>query len=719
MLPNRKIWICFDKNTDIITPNGINKISDIKKGDMVYSHCGNTKKVYDTMKRWYSGDAYKVSVYGGKDLIVTPEHPFLSIKNTEKYPLTWNKRKDVLKEPEFIEIKNLKEKDYICFPKIQNKLNIGDELSWLLGLFMAEGDCEGYRVNFSLHIDEIRLASKIEKIVRDRFSAKTTLKIIEENNCLSVRVSSKKLVNWIKEKYEGIARGGTKKLTKKGFEFANNGYLEFIKGVVDGDGHIDKDIEIEISQSSESFINQLWFLSRLNGVSSKVSSQKRKGGFKPGSVYWKLRFGGDSKKILNINHKPRKSTFEGRDDYSLLQIRKIEKIKYDDYVYNISVEDDNSYLTMCGAVHNCAPDYNLAKKVFAYLVNFIGKTFEPNEYRVGTKPGMHILFSNGTIVECKSGDNPNSLIGDEVDLLIIDEAAVMASDVYELYLYAATIMRKGTTIFISTPRRKNWFFRKYSELQNDPNGFTLKTPSWINPLVTQEEMDIARRKMPENVFKQEMEAEFLDEGAGVFRKYNEAVVEDIYKKAEISHRYLIGADIARVNDYTVITVIDRQTHHVVHWERFNKVDWALVGERIANVSRMYNNARVTIDSTGLGNPVAEHISRKGIILEDFKFNNQSKKELVEKLSLFFDNEAIFIPNEKELLQELDVFGCELMDNGTVKYGAPNGSHDDCVYSLALAVWGLYDITPQKEIKQKPIDNTPKELRRTRIIKRVR
>lgn len=342
-----------------------------------------------------------------------------------------------------------------------------------------------------------------------------------------------------------------------------------------------------------------------------------------------------------------------------------------------------------------APDYNLAKKVFAYLVNFIGKTFEPNEYKVGTKPGMHIIFSNGTIVECKSGDNPNSLIGDEVDLLIIDEAAVMASDVYELYLYAATIMRKGTTIFISTPRRKNWFFRKYHDLLNDPRGFTLKTPSWINPLVTQEEMDIARKKMPENIFKQEMEAEFLDEGAGVFRKYNEAVIDDIYKEPVPGHKYLIGADIARVNDYTVITVVDRSNHNVVYWERFNKVDWALVGERIANVARKYNNARVTIDSTGLGNPVAENIKRKGVIVEDFKFNNTSKKELVEKLSLFFDNEAIFIPREKALIEELDVFGCELMENGTVKYGAPNGSHDDCVYSLALAVWGLYDITIKK------------------------
>jgi len=360
-----------------------------------------------------------------------------------------------------------------------------------------------------------------------------------------------------------------------------------------------------------------------------------------------------------------------------------------------------------------APDYNLAKKVFAYLIKFVSKTFEQNEYKIGTKPGMFIRFANGTLVECKSADNPNSLIGDEVDLLIIDEAAVMPSDVYDMYLYAATMIRDGTTIFISTPRRKNWFFRKYHELQEDPDGFTLKTPSWINPRMTQDKIDKSREKLPKDIYRQEIEAEFLDEGAGVFRKYNEASMDNWEEEPKIDHRYILGADVARVNDYTVITVIDKQTHNVVYWERFNKVDWALAGERIANIATRYNRAKAIVDSTGVGNSVTENIKRKGVFVEDFAFSNKSKEQLIEKLSLFFDNGAIHIPNEKIILDELDVFGCELLPSGKVKYGAPNGSHDDCVMSLGLAVWGLYDTKTQKPItrdivKKREVEARPRK-----------
>ncbi|MDD5006537.1 MAG: LAGLIDADG family homing endonuclease [Candidatus Omnitrophica bacterium] len=715
MIPGSKIWICFDKDTDIMVPNGVKKISDIKNGDIVYSHIGKERKVYDTMKRWYNGDVYRLSVYGGKDIIVTPEHPFLSIINNYKSPLSWSRRKGLFNKPEFIEIKNLKEKDYICFPKIQKEFKNGNELDWLFGLFMAEGDCEKYRVNFSLHIDEIRFAVKIEKIVKEHFDAKTTIRIIEKNNCLSVRVSSKKFVDWIKDKYEGIAKGGTKKLSKKGFEFANNGYIEFIRGVIDGDGHIDKDTEIEITQSSEEFINQLWLLSRINGFTSKVSLQERKGGFKIGSIVWRLRFGGDSKRILDINHISKKSTFEERSDYSLLQIRKIEKIHYNNYVYNISVEKDNSYLTMCGAVHNCAPDYGLTEKVFNYLIQYIAKIYPPKTYRVGSRPGMSIRLDNGSIVECKSADNPTSLLGEELDLLIIDEAAMMSPNIYDRYLFATTAMRKGTTIFISTPFRKNWFFRKYKEVEETGDGFVFRSPSAINPYMPKEEIERAKRSLPEDIFKQEYLAEFLDTGAGVFRGFYDVVNDDCYEDPKPDHKYVIGADLAKVNDFTVLTAIDRQTHKVVSWDRFNRVDWNLIEERIVALAKKYNNARVIVDSTGLGSPITERLKRSGISVDDFKFSNKSKKDLIDKEAIFIENKAVFIPNEPILLDELDCFACEMSETtGTVKYSAPRGRFDDCVISLGLAIWGLYDLKLSKPIPQPIKDITPKELIRRKF-----
>lgn len=361
-----------------------------------------------------------------------------------------------------------------------------------------------------------------------------------------------------------------------------------------------------------------------------------------------------------------------------------------------------------------APDYGLTEKVFAYLLKNVTKTFPEKSYKVSSKPGMNIRFNNGTIVECKSGDNPNSLLGDELDLLIIDEAAMLSPNIYDRYLFATTAMRKGTTIFISTPNKKNWFFRKYKEVEGKEDGFVFRTPSSVNPHLPKEEIERAKNSLPEDVFKQEYLAEFLEVGAGVFRGFTEIVNDNCYEEPKDNHRYIIGVDVARVNDFTVITVIDKQTHKVVYWDRFNKIDWNLIIERITAVSQKYNRAKVIIDSSGVGSPPTEALKRNKVNAEDFKFSNRSKKDLIDKLSIFIEHKAIFIPNEPTILDELDCYACEMLDSGTIKYGAPIGKHDDCVMSLGLAVWGLVKPTVSKEIPKPIIDDTPEEFRRRKF-----
>lgn len=41
-----------------------------------------------------------------------------------------------------------------------------------------------------------------------------------------------------------------------------------------------------------------------------------------------------------------------------------------------------------------------------------------------------------------------------------------------------------------------------------------------------------------------------------------------------------------------------------------------------------------------------------------------------------------------MINELDTYGYQMSEAGNLKYGAPEGLHDDCVSSLMIAVWGL-------------------------------
>jgi hypothetical protein len=369
-----------------------------------------------------------------------------------------------------------------------------------------------------------------------------------------------------------------------------------------------------------------------------------------------------------------------------------------------------------------APTTDLTQKVFTYLVQFIGKLYTNKEYKITTKPYPKLLMANGSYIECRTASNPESLIGDEVNLLIIDEAARLSPMTYERELSATTMTRRGRTIFISTPRGKNWFYDKYIQIRNSIDGFTHNAPSSDNPLNTTEELEKKRKNSPDDIFKEEYLAQFSDSGREVFRGVDDVVNQDCYENPKPEHRYILGVDLGRVNDWTVLTVIDRQTHKVVHWERFNQIDWKLQKERIIVIANKYNRARVIIDSTGLGNPISEEIKREGLSVDDFVFTGsksqtgKSKRDLIDKASIYIQEGSVFIPNEKVLIDELKIFSKELTDSGNLTYSAPVGMHDDCVCSLALAIWGLFSRNVSSEIKLPIPDNTPDIFKRRQFRK---
>jgi hypothetical protein len=90
---------------------------------------------------------------------------------------------------------------------------------------------------------------------------------------------------------------------------------------------------------------------------------------------------------------------------------------------------------------------------------------------------------------------------------------------------------------------------------------------------------------------------------------------------------------------------------------------------------------ITIDSTGVGDPIAEDISRLRET-EMFIYTPRSKQQLMEGLAYGLQNREVTVL-EGIMKDELDSFEFEYSRAG-VKYTAPEGLHDDCVNALALA-----------------------------------
>jgi len=311
-------------------------------------------------------------------------------------------------------------------------------------------------------------------------------------------------------------------------------------------------------------------------------------------------------------------------------------------------------------------------------------------------------FITNSVLEIKGADKVDSLRGVGWNGVVLEEWATMrhGRQIWEEILEPILRENKGFAIFIFTPKGRNFASQYYERAKTDKSGdwgaFLLKASQ--SNLIAQEELDKAKESMPQRLYNQEFECDFLEDASSVFHDV-ERCVSGVLTPPTVGRKYVMGVDLGRTNDFTVLTVMDIGSNNVVAFQRFTQTGWDFQKEKIVLLAKQYNNARIVIDATGFsaGSVVAEDLKKMPIV-EDlkivslsvvpFNFTHNSKKALVEKLIVSIEQGLISFPNIPELVDELRAFTYEVTQTGNVKYTSPEGLHDDCVMSLGLAVYGL-------------------------------
>jgi len=320
-----------------------------------------------------------------------------------------------------------------------------------------------------------------------------------------------------------------------------------------------------------------------------------------------------------------------------------------------------------------------------------------------------------------SADNPDSIRGFGFQGLVIDEAASIPRDVWHYVLRPTIAQTLGWAVFVSTPKGRNWFYdlftRGLDPSETDYASFTF--PSNASPFFPAKEWEEARRTLPEDVFRQEYMAEFMEDSAGVFRGIDGCLVnsEQSTVNGEQYHRQVvIGCDVAKHTDWTVLIAMDAETGRCFAMERFNMLDWPIQKERIVGFARKWRG-RVILDATGVGDPIYDDLKRVLPDIEPFKLTQGSKMDLVQRLIVAVEQRQVSWPgivshrgtegtekgatdcadgrrlgdgNWEILTNEMKRYEYEIRPAGGVSYGAPSGFHDDCVMALALANHGRWE-----------------------------
>lgn len=300
------------------------------------------------------------------------------------------------------------------------------------------------------------------------------------------------------------------------------------------------------------------------------------------------------------------------------------------------------------------------------------------------KSHMEAQLINGSWTHYKGSDNPSSLKSDTLTMATLDECGTMHHTVYSESVRPMLAVNQGGADLIGTPKGKNWFYLMAENAKRGGEWAYHHAPSNKSPFFSQAEFDSIRASTAETIFRQEYLAEFIEAGSEVFRGFRECIKGEL-EQPQQGRLYVIGADIAKHVDWTVITVWDVERRHMVGFERFNQIDWPLIESRILATSQKYNRAMIKLDATGVGDPVYDRLRRSGANITPVKITAPVKSHLIESLVMAIEKQEISFPHIPELVNELAIFSVSKSPSGHMKYEAPPGYHDDIVLSMALGI----------------------------------
>lgn len=314
-----------------------------------------------------------------------------------------------------------------------------------------------------------------------------------------------------------------------------------------------------------------------------------------------------------------------------------------------------------------------------------------------------ILEINGRFIDFRSVDKPENIEGFGYDKVFLNEAGIILRDEY-LWNNAVRPMLwdfKPSVVIGGTPKGRGVFYQLYqyglSEDEEDYKSFHFS--SFDNPYLPQEVLKEDMKKMPEAVIKQEIYAEFVDDAGVVFRNIRDIAISH-FQPPRPGHDYVLGVDLAKYQDFTVIAVYDVGTHEQVYQDRFKNYDWVFQRKKIKEVSKHFNGATVYLDATGVGDPVNDELTADGVPVIPIKFTNEIKKQLIEKIVLWNDLKRFKILPIAESINEFSQFTYEVTAHGNIRYEAPVGLNDDIVMAHALAIHSMYDTTKVGEPRER-------------------
>lgn len=338
-----------------------------------------------------------------------------------------------------------------------------------------------------------------------------------------------------------------------------------------------------------------------------------------------------------------------------------------------------------------APTFGQARIAFNRMkVQISDKSFfKANE------TNLVITLITGAKIEFKTGEKPDNLYGDDVYAAVFDEFTRARETAWHA-LRSTLTSTAGKCKFIGNAKsKKNWGVKLAMRAKSgmEPDYAYFKVTAYDAAAAGMktkdgrpfsEEIEAAKRDLPESVFNELYLAEASEDGSNPFGiKYIAACcIPTLSTQPSVAY----GVDLARKIDSVSIIGLDK-LGTMSHYHNFTKVGW----QQTIDTIKYLPNMPMAVDSTGVGDVVISQIEQVQTQIEPVMFTQASKQRLMEGLAVGLQGRKLLIADDGDavngtgkLRHQLEQFEFQYTRTG-IKYSAPEGDHDDDVVALAL-VW---------------------------------
>lgn len=216
-----------------------------------------------------------------------------------------------------------------------------------------------------------------------------------------------------------------------------------------------------------------------------------------------------------------------------------------------------------------APTYQQARDIAweALKAGLHGATIQANESRLELR--IRNRKDGESIIILRGWESIETLRGQAFDFVVIDEIAMMRN----FWLNWNEVIRptltdkKGSVLFISTPKGFNHFYDLYNMQEKDSDYKSFHFTSYDNPHLPKDELDKAKKELPEDQFAQEYLASFRKSEGLVYKEFSRDrhvfTDESLARQARISaSAVIIGIDWGYTNPCAILKAYkDKDSHY--------------------------------------------------------------------------------------------------------------------------------------------------------------